>query len=141
MLRSNDMVRLRLQDSGDGRHLPSPFPCFGVEPLSSLVCQDVILCAPAIRGLSIRCSRRKAANREPAFWRKTPLLVPGFERQCFQNEHVQSALNQIHSAGPPWTHSSTENQEEEYTSPPDCQEENHEMSRKPRVHAETFYKP
>ena len=35
MLRSNDTVRLRrLQDSGDHPHLPSPFPCFAVEPLS-----------------------------------------------------------------------------------------------------------
>jgi len=38
MLRSNDMVRLRrLQDSGDRRQVPSPFLCFAVEPLSSLV--------------------------------------------------------------------------------------------------------
>jgi hypothetical protein len=36
---SNDMVRLRrLQDSGDCRHLPSPFSCFAIEPRSSLVC-------------------------------------------------------------------------------------------------------
>jgi hypothetical protein len=49
MLRSSDMARLRrLQDSGDGRHLPAPFSCFAVESLSSLVCQGVVLCAPAV---------------------------------------------------------------------------------------------
>ena len=51
MLRSNDMVRLRrLQDPGDRRHLPSPFSRFAVEPLSSLICQDVVFCSPAILG-------------------------------------------------------------------------------------------
>src|SRR5437660_1053403 len=50
-LRSSDMVRLRrLQDSGDRRHLPSPFSCFAVEPLSSLFCNGVILGTPAILG-------------------------------------------------------------------------------------------
>jgi len=51
--------------------------------------------------------------------------VHGFERQRFQNEHVQSALNEItrlvrHGRIPP------EDQGEEYTSPTDCQEENHD---------------
>src|SRR5712671_1680076 len=50
-LRSSDMVRLRrLQDSGDRRHLPTPFSCFAVEPLSSLFCNGVILGTPAILG-------------------------------------------------------------------------------------------
>ncbi len=51
--------------------------------------------------------------------------VHGFERQRFQNEHVESALNEItrlirHRCIPP------EDQEEEYKytpSPTDCQEE------------------
>jgi hypothetical protein len=51
--------------------------------------------------------------------------VHGFERQRFQNEHVQSALNEItrlvrHTRIP------LEDQEEGYTSPTECQEENHE---------------
>ncbi|MGA8104391.1 MAG: hypothetical protein WB869_19685, partial [Candidatus Acidiferrales bacterium] len=48
-----------------------------------------------------------------------PLSVLGFERQRFQNEHVQSALERDHLACPPWTLPS-EDQEEEYTSPTDC---------------------
>ena len=54
-----------------------------------------------------------------------PISMHGFERQRFQNEHVQSALNEItrlvrHRRIPP------ENQEEEYTSHADCQEESHD---------------
>jgi hypothetical protein len=46
------------------------------------------------------------------------ISVHGFERQRFQNEHVQSALNEIapHRCIPP------EDQEEEYTSPTGCQD-------------------
>src|SRR6266404_5442548 len=114
MLRSNDIVRLRrLQDSGDRRHLPSPFPCFAVEPLSPLVCQDVILCAPAILGgfpfasdqsISLQPLKgnkeRTCIQAENAFAHLfepdgDPISVHGFERQRFQNEHVQSALNEI----------------------------------------------
>jgi len=62
----------------------------------------------------------------------------GFERQGFQNEHVQSALDEItrlvrHRRVPPGV------QEEEYASPTDCQEEeerhvslNFESNSKPR---------
>src|SRR4029077_18308725 len=51
-----------------------------------------------------------------------PVAMHGFERQRFQNEHVQSALNEItrlvrHTRIPP------EDQEEGYTSPTECQEE------------------
>jgi hypothetical protein len=54
-----------------------------------------------------------------------PISVHGFERQRFQNEHVQSALDEItrlirHGCIPP------EDQEEEYTSPTDCQQERHD---------------
>jgi hypothetical protein len=54
-----------------------------------------------------------------------PISVHGFERQRLQDEHIQSALNEItrlvrHKRIPP------EDQEEEYTSPTDCQEENHD---------------
>ncbi len=56
---------------------------------------------------------------------RDPISVHGFERQRFQNEHVQSALHEItrlvrHGPIPP------EDQVEEYTSPTDCQEENHD---------------
>jgi hypothetical protein len=51
-----------------------------------------------------------------------PVSVHGFESQHFENEHVQSALDQItrlvrHKRIPP------EGQEEEYTRHTDCQEE------------------
>src|SRR5205823_1707505 len=39
-----------LQNSGDGRHLPAPFSRFIIEPLSPLVRQSVILCAPVVLG-------------------------------------------------------------------------------------------
>ena len=42
--------RLRLQDSGDRGDLPAPFSGFAAEPLASLICQGVILCASAILG-------------------------------------------------------------------------------------------
>src|SRR6266850_6034905 len=143
-LRSNDMVRLqRLQDSGDRRHLPSPFSCFAVEPLSSLVCQNVILCAPAILGGFPFASdqprslqplkgdkQRTCIEAESALVHLfephgDPISVHGFERQRFQNEHVQRALDEItrlvrHRLIP------LEDQEEQYTSPFDCQEENHD---------------
>src|SRR5207248_8421904 len=50
------------------------------------------------------------------------VAMHGLERQRFQNEHVQSALDEItwlvcHGSVPP------EGQEEAYASPPDCQEE------------------
>jgi hypothetical protein len=53
------------------------------------------------------------------------LSVHRFERQRLQNEHVQSALDEItqpvcHRLVPP------DDQEEGYTSPTDCQEENHD---------------
>jgi hypothetical protein len=51
MPRSGDMVRLRrLQDSGDRRHLLSPFSCFAVKPLSSLLRPDVVFGSPAVLG-------------------------------------------------------------------------------------------
>src|SRR5439155_18033688 len=55
---------------------------------------------------------------------RDPITMHGFERQRFQNEHVQSALNEItrilgHKPAP------SEPQEEEYTSPTECQEERH----------------
>src|SRR5258705_2265294 len=139
MLRSNDIVRLRgLQDSGDRRYLPSPFPRFAIEPLSSLFCYGVILCAPAILGGFPFASdqprslqplkgdeQRTCIEAENAFAHLfepdcDPISVHGFERQRFQNEHVQSALNEItrlvrHWRIPP------EDQEEDYTSHPDCQ--------------------
>src|SRR5260370_22350073 len=51
-----------------------------------------------------------------------PISVHGFKRQRFKDEHVQSALDEItrlvrHRRIP------LEDQEEEYTSPTDCQEE------------------
>jgi hypothetical protein len=54
------------------------------------------------------------------------ISVHSFERQRFQNEHVQSTLNEItrlvrHKLIPP------EDQEEEYTSPTDCQEEDGQL--------------
>src|SRR5213082_2850377 len=39
-----------LQNSGDGRHLPAPFSCFAVEPLSSLRRQSVVPCPPVVLG-------------------------------------------------------------------------------------------
>src|SRR5437667_6163725 len=130
----------RLQDSGDRRHLPSPFSCFAVEPLSPLLCQGVILCAPAVLGgfpfasdqpISLQPlkghKQRTCIESENAFAHlfephSDPISVHGFERQRFQNEHVQSALDEItglvpHRRLPP------ENQVEGYTSPTDCQEE------------------
>jgi hypothetical protein len=58
-----------------------------------------------------------------------PISMHGFERQRFKNEHIQSALDEIirlvrHLRIPP------EDQEEEYTSPPECQEENHNSLRR-----------
>jgi hypothetical protein len=52
-----------------------------------------------------------------------PISVHGSERQRFQNKHVQSALDEItrlvrHRLIPP-----EDQEEEEYTSPTDCQEE------------------
>jgi hypothetical protein len=41
---------LRLQDSGNRGNLPAPFPRFATEPLSSLFCQNVVLCRPAVLG-------------------------------------------------------------------------------------------
>src|SRR6266404_125409 len=141
MFRSQDMIRLRrLQNSGDRRHLPSPFSCFAVEPLLSVVCQGVILCAPAILGGFPFASdqprplqplkgdkQRTCVEAENALAHLfepdgDPISVHGFERQRFQNEHVQSALNEItrlarHKRIPP------EDQEEEYISPTDCQVE------------------
>jgi hypothetical protein len=114
MFRSNDTVRLRgLQDSGDRRHLPSPFSGFAVEPLSSLLCQDVILCAPAILGGFPFASdqprslqplkgdkQRTGIEAENAFAHLfepdgDPVSVHGLKPECLENEHVQSALNEI----------------------------------------------
>ena len=141
MLLSKDIVPLRgLQDSGDRRHLPSPFSCFAAEPLSPLVGEDVILCAPAILGgfpfasdqprslqplkgdkqrTCIEAENALAHLFEPD---GDPISVHGFERQRFQNEHVQSALDEItrlfrHKPVP------LEPQEEEYAPPTECQEE------------------
>ena len=140
MLRGNDMVRLRgLQDSGDRRNLPSPFSCFAVEPLSSLLGQGVVLCAPAVLGgfpfasdQSISLQPLKGHKQRTCIETENalahlfephgdPISVHGFERQRFQNEHVQGALNEItrlvrHRRIPP------EDQEEAYNSPTDCQE-------------------
>src|SRR5437016_3533047 len=130
----------RLQDSGDRRHLPPPFSCFAVEPLSSLLGQGVVLCAPAVLGgfpfasdqsISLQPlkghKQRTCIETENALAHlfephSDPISVHGFERQRFQNEHVQSALDEItglvpHKRLPP------ENQVEGYTSPSDCQEE------------------
>src|SRR5260370_29611940 len=50
-LRSSDIVRLRrLQDSGDRRHLPSPFSRFVIESLTPLLCQSVVLRSPIVLG-------------------------------------------------------------------------------------------
>jgi len=135
------MVRLRrLQDSGDCRHLPSPFSCFAIEPRSSLVCQDVVLCAPIVfRGFPFTFDepgslqplkgdkQRTCIEAENALAHLfepdgDPIPVRGFERQRFQNEHVQSALDEItrlfrHKPVP------LEPQEEEYAPPTECQEE------------------
>src|SRR5437660_1104970 len=144
IFRSNDiafpLTLRRLQDSGDRRHLPSPFSRFAVEPLSSLLGQGVVLCAPAVLGRfpfaldqSIPLQPLKSDKQRTCIESENalahlfephgdPISVHGFERQRFQNEHVQRALDEItglvpHRRLPP------ENQVEEYTSPTDCQEE------------------
>src|SRR5712664_567803 len=142
MFRSKDMVRLRrLQDSGDRRHLPSPFSCFAVEPLLSLVCQGVILCAPAILG-GFPFASDQPRSLQPLKGHKQrtrieaenalahlfepdgdPRSVHGCERRRDENEHVGSAWSAStrlvrHRRIPP------EDQEEEYAAPTDCQEDN-----------------
>ena len=105
-----------------------------------MLCQDIILCAPAILGglpftldQSISLQPLKGDEQRTCIEAENalahlfepdgdPISVHGLERQRFQNEHVQSALNEItrlvpHRRIPP------EVQEEEYTSPTDCQEE------------------
>src|SRR5437667_4938186 len=143
----------RLQDSGDRRHLPSPFSRFAVEPLSSLLGQGVILCTPAVLGRfpfafdqSIPLQPLKGHKQRTCIETENalahlfephgdPVSVHGFERQRFQNEHVQGALDEItglvpHGRLPP------ENQVEGYTSPTDCQEEKPARSfRSLRAHA------
>src|ERR1700686_4571993 len=91
----------------DRRHLPSPFSRFAVEPLSSLLCQDIILCAPAMLGdlpfaLDQAISLQPLKGDEQRTCSETvnalahlfepdgdSISVHRFERQRFQNEHVQ----------------------------------------------------
>jgi hypothetical protein len=126
-------------NSGNRRHLPFPFSRFAVEPLSALVRQGVILCSSAIlRGFPFALdqpgalqplkgheqgTRIDAENSLAHLFEPDGNAVPvhGFERQRFENEHVQSALDDIarlvrHKRLPP-------DQEEEYAPPTDCQEE------------------
>jgi len=114
MVGSNDMGCLRgLQDSGDGGDLFSPFSFFAVESLSTLVRQGVILCAPAILGglpfafdqpgslQALKGDEQgaciKAKNTLTHLFEadSDPVTVHGLEGQGFQDEHVESALNEV----------------------------------------------
>jgi hypothetical protein len=103
--------------------LPSPFSRFAVEPLSSLVCKDVILCAPAIlgcfpfvsdqsrslqplkgdkQGACIEAKNAQAHLFEPDC---DSISVHGFERKRFQNEQCPECLERDRLACPVQTHS------------------------------------
>src|SRR5450432_1134199 len=142
MFRSNDMPRpsRRFQNSGDRRHLLSPFFGFAVEPLSARFRQTVIFCAPAVlRSLPLAldqpgalqalqrdkqrtCIHAKNTLTDLLDPHRNPESMHRLQRQRFQNQHVQRALHQVARF---LRHQSTplDCQEVQYAPPLDCQEE------------------